>query len=153
MKNYWLLITFVIYLYVTPLASAQLSSKMPPSKQADIELLMKITGATRLGNQVVDQVLSQLEEMLPKVPKTFWKEARLEAAPEKLISLIVPVYDKHLTHEEIKGLIQFYTSPLGQKFVSVVPKISDESIAMSQEWGGKLTLELAKKLEQAGYHP
>jgi len=36
------------------------------------------------------------------------------------------IYDKHYTDEEIKGLLQFYGSPLGQKAAAEMPKISKE---------------------------
>jgi hypothetical protein len=39
---------------------------------------------------------------------------------------LVHVYDKHYSDDEIKGLLQFYGSPLGQKIAAEAPKISRE---------------------------
>jgi len=39
---------------------------------------------------------------------------------------LVGIYDKHFTEDEIRGLLEFYGSPLGQKVASETPKISRE---------------------------
>jgi hypothetical protein len=39
---------------------------------------------------------------------------------------LVALYDKHYTDEEIKSLLQFYGSPLGQKVAAEGPKIFRE---------------------------
>ena len=39
---------------------------------------------------------------------------------------IVGIYDKHFTDDEVKGLLQFYGSPLGRKYAAEMPKISSE---------------------------
>jgi hypothetical protein len=38
----------------------------------------------------------------------------------------VGIYDKHFTDEEIKGLLEFFGSPLGQKVATEMPKINRE---------------------------
>jgi len=47
----------------------------------------------------------------------------------------VPAYDRYYTHEEIKGLIQFYGTPLGQKMISVLPKLTGELQEAGRKWG------------------
>ena len=39
---------------------------------------------------------------------------------------LVGIYDKHFSNEEIKGLLEFYGSPLGQKVAAEMPKIGRE---------------------------
>src|SRR5262249_36838734 len=45
---------------------------------------------------------------------------------DALTEQLVVIYDKHYTEEEIKGLLQFYGSPLGQKTAAEMPRISKE---------------------------
>jgi hypothetical protein len=40
---------------------------------------------------------------------------------------LVGIYDKHFTEDEIKDLLEFYGSPLGQKVAAEMPKISREA--------------------------
>lgn len=51
------------------------------------------------------------------------------------MDLIVPIYDKYLSDEEIKGLIQFYQTPLGQKTLKVLPTVMSESREAGRKWG------------------
>jgi hypothetical protein len=39
---------------------------------------------------------------------------------------LVGIYDRHFSDEEIKGLLEFYGSPLGQKVAAELPKINRE---------------------------
>lgn len=45
-----------------------------------------------------------------------------------------PLYDKFFTVEELKQLLAFYKSPIGQKFNSISPEFSAESIKMAQNY-------------------
>jgi len=53
----------------------------------------------------------------------YQKKFDVDHVTEQLVS----VYDKHFSEDEIKGLLQFYGSPLGQKVAAEMPKISRES--------------------------
>jgi hypothetical protein len=43
---------------------------------------------------------------------------------------IVGIYGKHYTDDEIKGLLQFFSSPLGRKFAAESPRIEKEIMAV-----------------------
>jgi len=45
---------------------------------------------------------------------------------DRMTEQVVAAYDKHYTDDEIKGLLQFYGSPLGQKAAAENPKINRE---------------------------
>jgi hypothetical protein len=90
----------------------------------------------------------------------FFAKFQSKAEIHKLLDLIVPVYDKYLSDEEIKGLIQFYQTPLGQKTLRVMPQLMAESQEAGRKWGeglGRQSMldvlsehpELEKALEDA----
>ena len=75
--------------------------------------------------------------------------------------LMVPIYDKYLTKEDVNGLAQFYQTPLGKKMLSVLPQLVIETqtaaMNMGQELGRQAMMEvltehpdLQKALEDAG---
>ena len=70
-----------------------------------------------------------------------------EVHTDELIDLIVPVYDRNLTHDDVKELIRFYQSPTGRKFVSVLPKITQESMVVGEKWGRELAMKVMAKLQ------
>jgi hypothetical protein len=52
-----------------------------------------------------------------------------------LSSMYIELYDKYFTNDEIKGLIQFYESPVGKKAIAVLPAIAQESMKRGMEVG------------------
>ena len=61
------------------------------------------------------------------------KKFDVDAATEELVA----VYDKHYTDDEVKGLLQFYGSPLGQKVADEAPKIGRELQEVVRATSGK----------------
>jgi hypothetical protein len=58
-----------------------------------------------------------------------------------------PIYHKHLTLAEVRGLIQFYKTPLGQKAISVMPKMSQEGALAGQKWAATITPVLNQRIK------
>ena len=60
---------------------------------------------------------------------------------------LVAIYDKHYTDDEIKALLQFYGSPVGQKVASETPKITREIQAASRTNGAKAAKDALQALK------
>ena len=127
------------------------AAKGQTAKTKDIYKLMKLTGAADLGMQVMDQMMDAFSRNMPKVPANFWVEFRKEVDPKHLVDMVVPIYDKHLTHADIKALIQFYQSPVGKKLIKVLPQITQESMAAGEVWGRQVAERAVAKLKAKGY--
>jgi hypothetical protein len=129
-----------------------------PAKEADIRSLLELVGArdqvqdsmTRAAEQYREKLLEtvpnnqQGQMFVNAVISGYEKKFDVDAVTEQLIS----VYDNHYTDEEIKGLLQFYGSPLGQKVASESPKIGreiQESIRLSAGKAAKEALQEAKQ--------
>ena len=56
------------------------------------------------------------------------------------------VYASHFTEPELRQLLTFYQSPLGQKVISEEPKAADESMALAGSWADKLSEEVISKM-------
>ena len=121
------------------------------AKMQDIRKLMNLTGGGDIGKQVIEQMLETFKQSNPDIPASFWDEFMKEVDPNQLIELNVPIYDKHLSHEDIKGIIAFYESPVGKKFIQALPQIVQESYAAGQQWGYSVGTKLREKLEEKGY--
>jgi len=114
--------------------------------------LMEVNGSAASYDLVYDQMVSQFKMMKPNVPQMIWDSAKREVFDKEIGYLkkeLIPVYQKNFTPEEVKQLIAFYTSPLGQKLVDGTTKISKESMKIAQPWGmslaGKMQGYLAEK--------
>ncbi len=63
-----------------------------------------------------------------KLVDLFFQEFQSRADVEfpRLLDAAVPVYDKYFSDDDIKGLIRFYETVLGQKAIGLMPKVSVE---------------------------
>jgi hypothetical protein len=64
-----------------------------------------------------------------------------------LIELLVPVYQKHFTVEDLKNAIQMYETPIGKKISEKTPIIAQETMQASMQWGMELSQKMQKYLE------
>ena len=118
-----------------------------PQKRADLLRLMQVTGATRMGMQLFDQVLTSFKNVVPGAKESFWTEFRKEVNVDELTERLLPIYDRHLSASEVKELIRFYESPLGKKVLASMPAITAESMQAGQAWGMDLALRAKKKID------
>lgn len=144
-------------------SAAGTATGVDPAKEADIRHLLEITGAKSLTSQIMagmkDNLKPVLTNSLPpgdyraKLIDLFFDKfmARANAEFPKLLDAAVPIYDKYLSAEDIKGMIQFYQTPLGQKTLSVLPQIT----AAMQSQGQKLGEQIGREsmLEVLSEHP
>jgi len=56
------------------------------------------------------------------------------------------IYASHFSEAELKQLLTFYQSPLGQKVINEEPKAADESMTFAGNWADKLSEEVIGKM-------
>lgn len=149
MKNlFFSLMIGAVALFSSPaFAQGQGQGKGDPAKLADIKKLMVLTGAGNIGIQVMSQLIGSLKQAIP-ASEDFWQGFMKEVNPDELINLVIPVYDKHLSHAEVKELIKFYETPVGKKMISVMPAITQESMQAGQKWGMDLAQRAKSKADK-----
>ena len=130
----------------------EMSDPAAVSKRADIKHLMEVTDVSSLGMQIMNRLILTMKQGRSEAHEKFWDDFRAEFDINELVGMIIPIYEKHLTHEEIKQLIAFYESPIGKKLIKVQPQIMMESMAAGEEWGKKLVQRAMEKLREEGYH-
>jgi hypothetical protein len=122
--------------------------KIDPAKEKDIRRLMELSGAKDRMSQVMTEmernIRPMMEQALPagdyraRLVDAFFVKFHSKADLEQLVGLAVPAYDRHFSHEEIKGLIGFYQTPLGKKITSATPELMSEMMSAGQKWGEEL---------------
>jgi len=65
-----------------------------------------------------------------------------------MVELMIPVYDRHLTHDEIQGLIQFYQTPLGKRLLETLPQITKDSMAAMIPWAREVTEKVMSEMAE-----
>lgn len=121
--------------------------KIDAGKRADILKMMQMTGAGNLGVQVMDQMFAAMSgNMTPEQKKTL-EEIRKEVNPNELVELVLPVYDKYFTQDEIREIIKFYESPVGKKTIQNMPSLMREAMEVGQRWGMSLAERVQKRMD------
>ena len=131
---------------VSPSMNAEQSAK-----RAEIRRLIELTGAANVSADALRQIIAPLKAGYPQVPQQFWDTFEKEVRSDELIDLVIPIYDKYYTRDEIHDLTLFYQSPVGQKTIKVLPKLSAEAIDAGQEWGKMVADRAMRKLRDKGY--
>ncbi|MGH8004657.1 MAG: DUF2059 domain-containing protein [Limisphaerales bacterium] len=131
--------------------TAATKGKTGASKTADIKTLLTLTKSGELAVQMMQEMLNAYRQGLPQVPDEFWTKFAKKVKTEDLVDMLVPIYDRHLTHSEVAALIEFFQSSVGKKLVSVQPEIMKESMQVGQQWGEKLGNEVTAELQKQGY--
>ena len=131
---------------VSPQAVAQSSA---PTEEKVRELLL-VTGAEALGRQVMDSMMEDFSSIYSSVSDRFWEEFRSEIQPDELTTMMVPVYQKHLTAEEVDELIRFFSTPVGRSFIKKQPGIMTDSMKIGADWGERIAERVLEKLESEG---
>ena len=61
------------------------------------------------------------------------------AASSELVDATARIYASHFTEAELKQILTFYQSPVGQKMIVEEPKALDESMADAGKWADNLS--------------
>jgi uncharacterized protein len=138
--------------------AAQSNSSIDPAKLADIRSLMELVGARDLVRDGANTAIEQSrEKLLASVPNNDKGQAFVNAfaasyqkkfSVDEAADQVVGIYDKHFTDDEIKGLLQFYGSPLGQKVAAEMPKIGRETQAAIRAISAKAAKESLAEMKQ-----
>jgi hypothetical protein len=139
-------------------APPQANSSIDPAKEADIRSLMELVGAHDLvqdgANTAIEQSREKLLATMPNNDKgqafvnAFAASYQKKLDVDQVTDQLVAIYDKHYTEDEIKGLLQFYGSPLGQKVAEEMPKIGHEIQAATRVASTKAAKEALAEMKQ-----
>lgn len=134
------------------------SASVDPSKEADIRSLMELVGARDSLQEFSARGADQFRENLSasvsdnergqKFVNAFVESYKARFDADAATSQLVAIYDRHFTDDEIKGLLQFYGSPLGQKFAAEMPKISAETQAANRAFSTRIAKDVLQDLRK-----
>ena len=150
--------------------TAAARAKIDPVKGADIQRLLEVIGTQKLMTETLANMEANMRPVLvaafpagdyrDKLITLFFERFHQKFNLQQMMDLAAVAYDKYLSDEDIKGLTEFYQTPLGRKTLGVLPKLSSELMAQGMQIGqeaGRQSMaevlaehpELAKALQDA----
>ena len=132
----------------TSKASPTTQTKIDSTKEEDIRKLLDLVGSKALVTQTMDSMSKSIKPLLTKslppgdyrekLVDLFFAKFTAKADVQHLLDLAVPVYDRNFSQQEIRSLIEFYQTPLGQKAIATLPKVTSEMQEQGRKWGEDL---------------
>lgn len=117
-----------------------------------VKTLMDKSGSLSAADTMMDQMIPALTKMAPQeIPASFWSGFRQKweaKSREKLVDIYTPIYRKYFTLSEIREMISFYETPVGQKLATSLPAITREGFAAGQQLGEEIAAEMIRELRQ-----
>ena len=104
---------------------------------------MKAQGQFETFNATIDQMTSMMGVTLNEDEKVEFTNDVMSS----LIEMLVPVYQKHFTEQDLKEAIDLFKTPIGKKISEKSPIIAQESMQASMQWGMELSTKLQKYMK------
>jgi hypothetical protein len=73
-------------------------------------------------------------------------EKEYSVRTKELLDRAARIYATHFSEPELKQLLSFYQSPLGQKIIDEEPKALDESMTMAGTWADDFSQDVINKM-------
>jgi hypothetical protein len=138
--------------------AARAASPIDPAKESDIRSLMELVG---VRDQIQDGVSASTEQFREKLLATVpnnekgqqfianWADNyQKNFDVDAMTDAVVKLYDEHFTADQIKVLLQFYGSPIGQKYAAEMPKLGRELQAETRSIATKAAKEALQAMKQ-----
>ncbi len=148
--------TVVLFVLLWVTAANPAFPETSSEKRKDVQKLLEVSGILDQLDYMQDSLLNNVSMMVtgafPNVPEAFWGEFNQligKKEMDDLIDRVIPVYDKHMSHETVKKLITMFETPFWNEWKKKMPLISREAGVIGSEWGREQTQSEAfnKKLD------
>lgn len=103
--------------------------------------LLRVTQAQRQAQEMLDTMLAMLPEDVQETLRATFK-------PDEMVREIMPVYEKYLSVEDLRALLAFYRSPVGQKLLHIQPQLTKDAMIVMKVYAERRiaeTLDAAKR--------
>ncbi len=124
--------------------TVQAGAESSAEKKANIRKLLQVTGIKDQLAYMKTSLLKSYSVVVtstyPKIPKEFWNDYNELIGKKDLDNLVdevVPIYEKHMSHDAIKKLVEMFDTPFWNEWKNKMPIISKEAGVTGSQWGQK----------------
>ena len=104
---------------------------------------IKAQGQFETFNATIDQMTSIMGVTLNEDEKVEFTNDVMSS----LIEMLMPIYKKHFTEQDLNDAIELFKTPIGKKISEKSPIIAQESMQASMQWGMELSTKLQKYMK------
>lgn len=131
-----------------------------PEERAEVHELLELTHALDVGKMmgtfVVEQMSATLKSARPDLPPRAFdliaEEVNATIAAELRSAggfedVIIALYRKHFTREEILAITAFYKTPVGKKLADKLPTLGQEGMEAGARWGERIGPKIGERVQ------
>jgi hypothetical protein len=142
-------------LAMTGLAKPAAAADPSPTSILIAKQIIQIKGVSGMFDPLVRGVVEKVKDQFMQTNFMWAKDLNEVAAnmheeydsrSAELVDVAARIYASHFTEAELKDMLVFYKSPLGQKMIVEEPKALDESLSSAGQWGDTLAAEVIGKM-------
>jgi hypothetical protein len=112
------------------------------SKEDLIKKFVQIYGVKENMQTNFDQMTATLK---PDQAEAFRQSVKVD----EIVDLLLPIYDKHFSADDLRAYIRFYSSAEGRKLVQTLPLLMKDSVDISMKYLDERLPESLKQAEAA----
>ena len=124
-----------------------------PEYTAKMTRMLELSGSDAVMKELPKQMIGMMKQQSPSVSEATWNAVTEKAKKffsDNLVKVYVPIYQKHLTLDDLKKIVAFYESPAGKKLGAVTPAITMEGMTAGQQLGMELVTLIQRELDAHG---
>jgi hypothetical protein len=121
-------------------AADETSSPLPqhPITREQVQMMLQQTHMLDMMVGTVHRMIPMQKQAMPYLPDVFWDQLESEFAKEDWLTVLTPIYQKHLSQEDAAKVIEFYSTPAGQHVLTATPLMMQEAQAAGQAKGREI---------------
>jgi hypothetical protein len=133
----------ILILFVLLFSFSNIYSQEKIYKEVLLEY-MKAQGSYQTFSSTIDQMSKLLEAQIDNDKL----EPLMEEMFSSLIDDLVPIYQNHLSIQDLRDAITMYNTPIGKKISEKTPLISSESLGVTMSLGMKFSTKIKELIEE-----
>ena len=139
-----------IFIILITFFSIQINAQTVDGK---IEKLLELDGTISNIVKIITQTIEYQKQSNSGISDNYWKalEKKVsEKSLEELKEIVIPIYSKNYTENEINNLITFYNSETGKLIIEKQPIITTELNLPLMQWSQNLGSYVIEEIENKG---
>ncbi|HEY1499994.1 MAG TPA: DUF2059 domain-containing protein [Acidobacteriaceae bacterium] len=129
-----------------PQGATQDARPAHPITPAQVQEMMRLTGAANLQKQMLDTMLPYLKQSMPPyMPDDVMNDFEAKMAQFDMEPMILKSYQAHLSTEDAAQIIAFYKTPAGRRLIVAMPLVMKEMQQGGAEMGQQIMQQVVEQ--------
>ena len=149
------IIALVAIAIVKPAAAQAPAAKPSPGAMLLAKQIVELKGVKQMMDPVAIGVVEKVKGVIMQQNFMFQKDINevtvqlhkeFDSRSNELVDIAARAYATHFTEPELKQILTFYQSPVGQKMIVEEPKAIDDSMRDTSGWADDLSVDVMNRM-------